>query len=1025
MANNHLIIGLGGTGGKVIAAYRKLVFENFKGNLNPSNLWIDYIYVDSSEKDLYETGGIWNVLGTSVSLEKGSLVSIKASNLKQYIENIDNYPYLKPWIGTSEEWINIINDPKVQEGAAGQKRRLGRFLFANKADEFNKAVDVKVKKLQKNPKGQNIVFHICTGLAGGTGSGGFIDAIAQIRDHYKDTSTYKIIVYLVLPEENPSQAWATTDNYQPNGYAALLELNALDYRVFKPYDVGERDFQVRQLDNELPFYSAYIITEQNKKNIRFDVEKTLPATISEFLYQKTAVVTDNSLNFAAKDSMLTRSEAGENPKYAEYGYKHSFKFLTFGIKRLAIPEQEIKEYFAYNFAKQATLQFIFNNPSNETGYQDEPLPNDDYSEVYKNENLTKWNLTIEHLCLSTPVLENHKRENWKKINDEISIAVKSFKGEVFSEKKLDEKKIKKELWLDAILNKTREYYEKGYRTIGQAGGVTEFYKTKRKVGLEEIARKIVSDIEKDLFSEWSNGKKSFIQISEMLKNLNVYLSTQTEKFDKMTTDARKAITESEVRAREINKEWVEQGYWSKITNKDDERLEKFVNFIIAKFQMQCWIEGYAFGKDLITEICSGVLNLKKTIDETNGMFNDALKIFTDEANSKCNDDILDETSKQSIIVKHYNASKVREIASQAIKKRNFLDEQIKALRDSIVNLMGDGDKKFSKLNRQIGLGGIITQLQVEASKLTELFFNNPNNINEIPKYEKLIGENIIKKLKEEYSGNDIGLREKLTDLIQHASVLAKYDEPQKNDGPKVREGLLVVLPEFKEDEKFLKQIKDIFASFQTNENFQFEIGGKENEIVIINIESNITLRYLKSVGVLRNLYNRLINSNRGKVAKFETHLESNMEFPNLYKLSQAEKEQLEKELQQSAIPYLLLAKAGEIIKPLTNAETGITRLAIVLKDEYGLDSDPIFLDKTLDKSVLLINSENLSVIQNEVKNLLINKFKHIDNQNILIAKIVAEVDEIKGIYSNNSANPIVQSFNNSARKSIEIIKSLN
>ena len=71
MANNHLIIGLGGTGGKIIAAYRKLIVERFN-NLKPSGLWIDYIYLDSSESDLNEEGGIWSNLGTTVALDPGA-----------------------------------------------------------------------------------------------------------------------------------------------------------------------------------------------------------------------------------------------------------------------------------------------------------------------------------------------------------------------------------------------------------------------------------------------------------------------------------------------------------------------------------------------------------------------------------------------------------------------------------------------------------------------------------------------------------------------------------------------------------------------------------------------------------------------------------------------------------------------------------------------------------------------------------------------------------------------------------------
>ncbi len=49
-----------------------------------------------------------------------------------------------------------------------------------------------------------VTFHICAGLAGGTGSGSIIDAIAQIRKEYMPQvglgDKYKVNLYLYIPE---------------------------------------------------------------------------------------------------------------------------------------------------------------------------------------------------------------------------------------------------------------------------------------------------------------------------------------------------------------------------------------------------------------------------------------------------------------------------------------------------------------------------------------------------------------------------------------------------------------------------------------------------------------------------------------------------------------------------------------------------------------------------------------------------------------------------------------------------------
>ena len=45
---NHLIIGLGGTGGKVLREMRKRVYEEFRSNDPGNGVFLDYVYVDSS-----------------------------------------------------------------------------------------------------------------------------------------------------------------------------------------------------------------------------------------------------------------------------------------------------------------------------------------------------------------------------------------------------------------------------------------------------------------------------------------------------------------------------------------------------------------------------------------------------------------------------------------------------------------------------------------------------------------------------------------------------------------------------------------------------------------------------------------------------------------------------------------------------------------------------------------------------------------------------------------------------------------
>jgi Tubulin like len=234
MSTNHLIIGLGGTGGKIIRELRKTLFQEFRGKrLEKVNL--GYLYVDSSQEMMGIDDPTWKILGTSVQLDPGQQVLIREANLVTQLENINSFPGIKSWIGDRALWRTVLSGLDVGKAAGGQKRRLGRFLFACKIQDFNQRLKLRVAELQNTGEAA-VTFHLCAGLAGGTGSGSLIDVIAQIRQAYRDRAKHRILLYTLLPEENPKPNW-DTGNYHSNGYAALLDLNALSVGRIQPHDV--------------------------------------------------------------------------------------------------------------------------------------------------------------------------------------------------------------------------------------------------------------------------------------------------------------------------------------------------------------------------------------------------------------------------------------------------------------------------------------------------------------------------------------------------------------------------------------------------------------------------------------------------------------------------------------------------------------------------------------------------------------------------------------------------------------------
>ena len=91
MSNNHLIVGLGGTGGKVIRALRKIAKTHTDvSGVSPSEANFEFVYLDTSEGLLNETEK-WTVLGHDCSLARAQMGIYAASGVRPILQDPDSY----------------------------------------------------------------------------------------------------------------------------------------------------------------------------------------------------------------------------------------------------------------------------------------------------------------------------------------------------------------------------------------------------------------------------------------------------------------------------------------------------------------------------------------------------------------------------------------------------------------------------------------------------------------------------------------------------------------------------------------------------------------------------------------------------------------------------------------------------------------------------------------------------------------------------------------------------------------------
>lgn len=999
MKSNHFVIGLGGTGGKIIRAFRKAVYQEFR-DASVEGVNLAYLYVDSSSEMMAVEDASWKILGTSVQLNKRSQLLIQEANLRARLDNIDNYPGIKPWIGDPEQWRDVLGSI-IGVTLGGQKRRLGRFLFACKADQYKQQVQSLVKDLQESGT-TDITFHVVCGLAGGTGSGSVVDAVSILRDNYPDSKRYRIILYALLPETYPNPNW-DTGNYHANGFAALLELNALSVGRFAPTDLLGIKGRLNVGD---PFNGCYVFTNENENGLTVDVDKQLPAIIADFLYQKTIATRDISWptlgrweNAENGDGTPERAPGNNNPV-------RSKRFLTFGIKRLAVPEQEIGEYLTYNFARQAALQLRFNSWSDTSGFVDEPR-NQDFGEfIQQKENLFRWALSDEHLTLSVGILpEDVNNKKWKPINNEWQDVLPNFKSVV--------RERPREAWLDELAKLCERRFDQDYRGIG----VRKFYETKLKARREH-AREIRRRVELEMFSEWKNGIKSAYDISRLLSALLDSLDERRKLVDEKVAQMKVNEEGAANRVRINNGNWAGMGFLQKtVFGKPDSLLDAQAESLQEQYIYRSRIEALIFSKQLLEDVMAEMTELKSEVDKCASTAAAAVKKYNDRIAERVTDDGKIDLREQ--LVRFYDPDVVRRVNASLVKDENEQRTQSARVRQALIDRLGD-HPNFSAFNQRTSQADFIDVLDKECAKNAQIAHNNLV-VNE---KEKLLGVSIIERLKERYGGDAQELRTYVTELVGHAGSYLTFDPSEQHKiGPGIPSGvqtavstMSVIMPRRPELAEFTGKLKEAFQGARGGNVEIIDSDAKPNEITLISLTDLFPLRYVKQVAFLKERYDQRLKGTNGTRARLELHLEGDgSQYPRIFV-------PLQDEMKRDALPYLLLAKSLGLAHEEVNSRSGTASLLFVSKDEAGFDTDPIDLGKNLIEAAGKIDIEGADLIRVHVNQRLRSGFAEESKRAELQKLVVAEVEQVKVLRGNNASDDVYGQFRDAGRAAVKIIR---
>jgi hypothetical protein len=212
-----VLIGLGGTGGDVLLKVRKKIFERYG---SPSNFpVVQFVYVDTDTTNQH----IDSQLVEEFKFNPQERVDAIVLDTAKYTRNLNQNPLIKAW------WYPTLNDLGQVTTGAGQIRGYSRLAFFVNFDTIKNAIDNALTMAMGSPgpmlkkhgievdTSKGAYIYVVASLAGGTGSGMFIDAGYLCKTLAAGLTTVGFLVFPGIFQAHHERIFA-------NSYAALKEL---------------------------------------------------------------------------------------------------------------------------------------------------------------------------------------------------------------------------------------------------------------------------------------------------------------------------------------------------------------------------------------------------------------------------------------------------------------------------------------------------------------------------------------------------------------------------------------------------------------------------------------------------------------------------------------------------------------------------------------------------------------------------------------------------------------------------------
>ena len=354
-----LFIGLGGTGNLALKFAKKRFYEIYGEGIEPNKFdipLVQFLALDTDKDDLEMGVGPNKKFGL-----KGAdclYMDVATPNVV-----LTNNPYIEDeWM--PKENVDNLKNNRITDGA-GQIRAFGRVGLMGNYQEIEKQVSAKIDELNNWQNNQNSAYEamsgginvvFCFSIAGGTGSGSFLDMSYIVRKAMRGAD-YTSQAYILLPEifdkiiDEPlgkQRIWG-------NAYGALREIEFFMEGKSNMSDL-ELLHNIKIPVSGPPFDLIYLISDETKDGTKFDSKEHLMEVIGNNVAYKSG-----DLGIASKSSWDNIKRDVQMMNYLDEAKTKKPRYVSVGYAELKYDTDSVVDFASKKYASLLTDKIIDSN----------------------------------------------------------------------------------------------------------------------------------------------------------------------------------------------------------------------------------------------------------------------------------------------------------------------------------------------------------------------------------------------------------------------------------------------------------------------------------------------------------------------------------------------------------------------------------------------------------------------------------------------------------------------------------------